>query len=110
MPREGALSISAQGEAGAFTLAVAGELDLASADRLDTAIAELCADGAERIVLELGELAFMDSTGLRSVLVGAELCNVNGCQLLIGSTSRQVDRLFEVSGVGERLPRRAETT
>jgi anti-anti-sigma factor len=87
---------------------MSGELDLASADVLDTAIAELCVDGARRIVLEMEELAFMDSTGLRSVLVGAELCEVNGAELLIGRTSGQVERLFEVSGVGDRLPRRAE--
>lgn len=106
---ESGLQIVTQGEAGDYTLLVSGELDLASADQLDTAIAELCADGASRIVLELGELEFMDSTGLRSVLVGDELCRVNACEMLIGSTSRQVQRLFEVSGVGERLPRRAET-
>jgi hypothetical protein len=37
------------------------------------------------------------------VLVGQELCEVNGCALLIGALSRQVSRLFEVSGVGEKL-------
>jgi anti-anti-sigma factor len=91
------------------TVLMSGELDLASSGLLDTAIAELCADGAKRVVLEMGELAFMDSTGLRAVLVGAELCKVGGAELLIGRTSGQVERLFEVSGVGERLPRRAGT-
>jgi anti-anti-sigma factor len=84
-------------------LRLSGELDLASAGELDTAIAELCTDGARLIRLEMGELAFMDSTGLRSVLVGRELCAVNGCELLIGELSPQVQRLFEVSGVGEKL-------
>jgi anti-anti-sigma factor len=86
---------------------LAGELDIASAGVLDTAIAELCTDGAERIVLEMGELEFMDSTGLRSVLVGQELCEVNGCELLIGELSAQVQRLLEISGVDEKLTFRA---
>jgi len=103
------LEIRTEGEGDDLVVVLSGELDLASADQLDTAIAELCADGARRIVLELGELEFMDSTGLRSLLVGDELCKVNGCELLIGATSRQVQRLFEVSGIGERLPKRAET-
>ena len=103
-----ALQIRTEGVDAEFTVALTGELDLASAGQLDTAIAELCADGAELIVLELGELEFMDSTGLRSVLVGDELCKVSGCELLIGATSRQVERLFSVSGVAERLPRRTE--
>jgi anti-anti-sigma factor len=107
---EPTLTIRTETDEAGFRLALAGELDLASAGQLDTAVAELCADGAKRIVLELGELEFMDSTGLRAVLVGAELCEVSGCELLIGRASRQVERLFQVSGVGERLPRRAETT
>ncbi len=104
------LQIRTEGDDDDFTVALSGELDLASAGQLDTAIAELCADGARRILLELGELEFMDSTGLRSVLVGDELCKVSGCEMLIGGTSRQVERLFQVSGVGERLPRRAGTS
>ncbi len=103
------LVIRTEGRGDDFTVSLSGELDLASAGQLDTVVAELCADGAQRIVLDLGELEFMDSTGLRSVLVGEELCKVSGCELLIGRTSRQVARLFDVSGVGERLPRRVET-
>jgi anti-sigma B factor antagonist len=100
------LEIRAEPDGEGWAVWLSGELDLSCAGRLDTTIAELCADGARRIVLEMGELAFMDSTGLRSVLVGAELCEVSGCELLIGATSPQVERLFEVSGVGRRLPRR----
>jgi anti-sigma B factor antagonist len=103
------LQIRTESEGPNGTVWLAGELDLSCAGELDTAIAELCADGAQRIVLELGELEFMDSTGLRSVLVGDELCKVSGCELLIGQTSRQVERLFQVSGIAKRLPRRADT-
>jgi anti-anti-sigma factor len=103
------LTIRQEVVADSWTLWLSGELDLASADVLDTTIAELCTDGADRIVLEMAELGFMDSTGVRSLLVGHELCSVNDCEMLIGSTSPQVTRLFEVSGLGERLPRRAST-
>lgn len=102
-PHGEALQIQATTNGSGHILSLSGELDLASAGVLDTAIAELCTDGAERITLEMGELAFMDSTGLRSVIVGKELCEVNGCELLIGALSPQVQRLFEVSGVGAKL-------
>jgi anti-sigma B factor antagonist len=102
------LRIRSELTGGWHVLTLSGELDLASAGVLDTAIAELCTDGAERITLELSELEFMDSTGLRSVLVGQELCEVNGCELMIGELSPQVRRLFEVSGVGEKLSYRAD--
>jgi len=106
----GSLRIRAEEGPDAHVLRLTGELDLASAGELDTAIAELCTDGAQRILLEMGELSFMDSTGLRSLLVGKELCEVNGCELLIGELSSQVRRLFEVSGVGEKLVFRARSS
>jgi len=102
------LRITTVSDGDTWAVSLAGELDLSSADQLDTTIAELCADGAERIVVEMGELHFMDSTGLRSLLVAAELCEVNDCELMIGSTSLQVERLFSVSGVEGELPRRAQ--
>ena len=102
-PQEASLRIRAEEREDGHLLALSGELDLASAGVLDTAIAELCTDGARRVTLEMGELEFMDSTGLRSVLVGQELCEVNRCELVIGGLSPQVRRLFDVSGVGEKL-------
>lgn len=102
------LRITTVSDGNDWEVSLSGELDLSSAGQLDTTIAELCADGAERIVIEMAELHFMDSTGLRSVLVGAELCEVNNCELLIGGTSLQVERLFSVSGVEGELPRRAQ--
>ncbi len=97
------LSVRTEKTPDGHVLVLSGELDLASAGVLDTAIAELCTDGADRILLEMSALSFMDSTGLRSVLVGRELCEVNGCELLIGEVSTQVARLLDVSGVGEKL-------
>jgi anti-sigma B factor antagonist len=92
---------------------LSGELDMACAGQLETAIGELCADGCRRLVVEMAELDFMDSTGLRSLLVGRELCEVNGCELLIGSVSPQVARLLEVSGVSGQMawrePERADS-
>jgi len=56
-------------------------------------------------VLEMSALNFMDSTGLRSLLVSEELCSVNSCRLLLGQLSPQVARLLELSGLEGRLPR-----
>ncbi len=97
------LQIRTETSADTHVLVLSGELDLASSGSLDTAIAELCMDGARRIVLEMEGLSFMDSTGLRAVLVGRELCEVNGGELLVGETSAQVRRLLDISGVAEKL-------
>jgi anti-anti-sigma factor len=99
------LEIRGESDARNHTLWLKGELDLVSAGLLETRIAELCADGASRIVLEMSALDFMDSTGLRSLLVSEEVCSVNSCQLLVGQLSPQVARLLELSGLDGRLSR-----
>ncbi len=85
------------------TLRLSGELDLTSAGLLETVIAECCADGARRVVLDLGALRFMDSTGLRSLLISQEVCTVNDCAFTIESLTPQVKRLLELSGMESRL-------
>jgi anti-sigma B factor antagonist len=103
------LQIRADANAGVHTLWLKGELDLVSAGLLETRIAELCTDGASRIVLEMSELDFIDSTGLRALLVSEELCGVNSCRLFLGELSPQVARLLQLSGLEDRLPRASQT-
>src|SRR5205085_3652134 len=49
---------------GAWTLLVTGEVDVASSPALRAKIAELLDQGAEKIVLDLRGLTFIDSSGL----------------------------------------------
>jgi len=86
-------------------LLLRGELDLACAALLERRLERLLDDGAERIVLEMSEVTFMDSTGLRTLLVGAERCRAAGGELLLGEVSRQVERLLEISGAAGELRR-----
>ena len=53
---------------GAARLRMAGELDLSTVPVLQARVAALRAGGSTRIVLDLAELDFIDSTGLRMVL------------------------------------------
>ena len=46
-----------------------GELDTATADELQTKLCELREAGFDRVVLDLRELEFLDSTGLRLLVV-----------------------------------------
>jgi anti-sigma B factor antagonist len=97
------LKIRREEASNTHTLRLSGELDLTSAGILETSIAEICADGASEVVLDMSELRFMDSTGLRSLLVSQEVCTVNDCSFSIGSLTPQVERLLELSGMEGRL-------
>jgi anti-anti-sigma factor len=84
-------------------LALRGELDLASADLVRTRLDELRAAG-EPALLDIEELYFMDSSGLRLVLDAAEASDKTGWKFSLTHGPEQVRRLFESTRVTERLP------
>lgn len=84
-------------EADAVVLALSGELDLASAPMLERELREAEALGPSRLVIDLGGLAFMDSTGLQALLRARERANNNRHQLSLRRAPHQVQRVFELT-------------
>jgi anti-sigma B factor antagonist len=101
-PNEFSIQEDAQNDR--HTLILTGELDLASAPALEAATARLCVEGASEIVLDLSKLAFIDSTGLRTILSCMSLCEEHLCNFWLTPGPRAVQRLFELAGMLERLP------
>jgi anti-anti-sigma factor len=81
-----------------------GELDLASVDQLDGKLRELRETGFDQIELDLSALTFMDSTGLRLVLEWDNVAQRDGMRLRLRPGSPAIQRVFEVTGVADRLP------
>lgn len=94
------LSITQSGDArGWWAVAAAGEIDIASASQLDEALDAAVSAGHTRIAVDLRDVSFMDSTGLRSLItVDRRLNELNGALALVapGGAAR---RLLEVAGV-----------
>ncbi len=89
---------------GRHTLLLSGELDLAVAAELEATILGLCGEGVSAIELDLSQLTFMDSTGLRVMLGARELCAEHGYDFLVTPGSGQVQRLLELTGTIDILP------
>jgi anti-sigma B factor antagonist len=83
-------------------LRVRGELDLSTAGRLCRAIQ---ADaGPRRLVIDLSELGFCDSTGLRALMSAVrEIEVLGGKAALVVTPGGPFDRLLQLTGVGEFL-------
>ena len=81
-----------------------GELDIATSPALERAIAEATADPGAELVLDLRELTFMDSTGLRALAQTNARADEDGFSLTIWRGSRQIERVLEISGLGALLP------
>jgi anti-sigma B factor antagonist len=101
MGAEDQLRIGVRRDSGRAIVALDGELDMATADQLQDAVAD--AAGAALVVLDLERLQFLDSTGLRGVLSAFELCRARGQEFAITPGSEQVQRLLGVTGVGKHL-------
>ncbi len=77
-------------------LRVAGEVDVYTAPQLRERVIRLLADGVRHVIVDLREVAFLDSTGL-GALVGSlkRLREQDGSLKLVTST----DRIFLLTGL-----------
>lgn len=85
-----------------WTLVVAsGEIDVAAAPALRERLVDLIAEGVSKLVLDLEDVDFIDSTGL-GVLVGAvrRARSAEGDVRLVCSNSR-ILKVFDVTGLDE---------
>ncbi|MFC6018632.1 STAS domain-containing protein [Plantactinospora solaniradicis] len=85
-------------------LEVGGEVDVYTAPRLRERLVELIDGGARRIIVDLGRVDFLDSTGL-GVLVGAlkRLRPVNGSFGLI-CDKEPLLKIFRITALDQVFP------
>ena len=81
-----------------------GELDLSTVPALEARVAALLASGSTRIVLDLAELEFIDSTGLRLILELHGEAARDGFSLALVPGGEAVQRVFEITGTVQVLP------
>jgi anti-sigma B factor antagonist len=85
---------------GGTTLRLAGELDMATARRLEAAVASALAREESALTVDLTDVSFMDSTGLRSLLRARRDCERRDrAFFLIPAANGGQHRLFQVSGL-----------
>lgn len=85
------------------TLSLVGELDIATAPELEATIMRLCEEGASEIILDLHQLEFIDSSGLRVILSSSQRCARHACDFSYVRAQVPAQRLFELAGVVGRL-------
>jgi len=77
---------------------VRGELDLASAPSLKWSLTDLLGSGSRRIVLDLSQVSFIDSTAL-SVLVGLQRALQPDGLIAIAAATAEVQNILELTGL-----------
>lgn len=88
---------------GVVTLRPTGELDIATAASLEAALLEGREPG-DRVVLDMADLEFIDSTGLRVIVHAADAARRGGWELRLRPGPPAVQRVFDIAGVLGALP------
>jgi len=85
-------------------IAASGELDLSGAQVLESELERLQADPElGTVVLDLRGLEFMDSSGLRLVVLADMRAREAGRRLVLVRGPETVHRVFEITRMSERL-------
>ena len=97
-----AFTVGVTEEPGELRVTPRGELDIATQGEL-RAVLDRHASAAP-LVLDLGQLRFIDTSGLRLVLETAESARRDGRAFAVLRGNAAVQRLFDVAGVAELVP------
>ncbi len=84
-------------------LAVAGELDIATAPRMLSALNEALADVDCPLIVDLSRVVFMDSTGLALLMNARRRVRRRGQGFAIVCPGGPISRVFEIADMVESL-------
>jgi anti-anti-sigma factor len=99
----GKLEIAVSHTDGAKVVHLTGEFDLAGVDAFDQELKRSTRPDEATVVLDLRELSFIDSSGLRAVLMTDRDARAGGGRCLIVRGPERVNRVLELTGVEHRL-------
>ncbi len=87
---------------GAVVVRLGGELDLYNADDVRSALAGAIDGGADRIVIDMSAVEFVDSTALGVLVEARSRLGHDG--VLLAAPQLETRRTLEVSGLDRHLP------
>ena len=84
-------------------LQVAGEVDVCTAPMLRERLGELAAKGAVHLIADLGQVDFLDSTGLGVLVGGLRRLREDGGSLALVVSTPRIMRIFQITGLTKAL-------
>jgi anti-sigma B factor antagonist len=89
---------------GVSILALRGEIDVYTAPQLRQAIVDLVDRGARNIVVDMGSVEFLDSTGLGVLVEGWKGLKARDGDLSIVATQEKILKIFDITGLNKAIP------
>jgi anti-anti-sigma factor len=91
------MKVQGKKEEGVVTISVEGKIDGATAPDLEGPLVEWLDQGETKIILDLQEVYYISSAGLRVVLLGAKRLQNKG-RLVLAGLKPEVKEIFEMAG------------
>jgi anti-sigma B factor antagonist len=88
-------------DAGTATVSLKGEVDVLTVDQVRVVLGEALAGSPREIVVDLAELAFIDSTGLGALIFGFQRARDAGVRFRLTRPTPGVRQVLVLSGILE---------
>ena len=85
--------------AGEVVVSVLGEVDMASGPLLWECLAEAIPDAARRLVIDLSDTTFIDSTGLAIFVRAREQLRHRGAELILRTPQASARKVLSITGL-----------
>ena len=82
-----------------YVVSLAGELDIATSERLEHELDSLIERGARRLVVDLLAVTFLGSVGLGLLTRAAKQTRASGGECVVVSDDPRILRVFEITGL-----------
>jgi anti-sigma B factor antagonist len=93
------LKVATQSNAGHAVMAIAGEIDLYTAPRLQAEFTRLLEAGPDRVVIDMSGVEFCDSTGMNVLLSALKRLRERGGALEVAAPRPAVRKILQVTGL-----------
>ena len=85
-------------------LTITGELDIATAPQVEEAAGAMLGEGVSELRIDLRDLTFIDSSGLRVLIALNNRATSEGWKLSLVRPSDRSMSVFQITGADENLP------
>lgn len=83
------------------TIIVHGDIDIAGGPTLEAEI--LSHEGSNPVVIDLGDVTFIDSSGLRSLLSASRRAHARDSTVKLRSVGPEVTRFLQITGTADQF-------
>jgi anti-sigma B factor antagonist len=98
------LGIDVSDRDGVCVVTVDGEVDVYTSPGLKSRLAELIDDGCEKLIVDLGGVGFMDSSGLGALVSGLRRVKEKEGAMAVVGLREPIHKVFRITGFDKAFP------